>query len=176
VLSLRATTTSTTNVTVSVRVNDPERSCRITLPIDLPVGSNEDHRTTTHRDAPNQHPWSSIEPAGQACYPMPSLTIAAGGKLTLGAGNIFAVNPNGQDLTQISVPSCPAGATVPITLVFTAAVKLQHAQVPASGFAALYLHRPGSPNNPLAFKYEKSVAKLLLVGGEWLLDSYHSTQ
>lgn len=54
-----AQTDSATDVTVTVVHNDPDRSCRIGLPVEFPVGSNEDHRTTTHRDAKDQHPPSA---------------------------------------------------------------------------------------------------------------------
>jgi len=175
-LRILAQTTSATDVTVSVVVNNATRSTRISLPVDFAVGSNEDHRQTTHRDAENQHPWGSMEPAGTATFPMPSLTIAAGGKLILDAGNFFLVDPSTNDLRMISTPSVSAGQTVPITLVFTGAVKLQHQQTPDAGFSDLYLHRDGSVNNPLAFKHPFSAASFVYAAGTWVMTSFHSTQ
>jgi len=183
ILNIAAATTSTTPVTVTAIVNDPGHTCRISLPLEFAVGGNEDHRTLTHRDAEDQHPYSALEPVGLARVPFvgaslaEALTGAPNGKLALGDSNRQLVSPAGFDLTQIETPTVVSGASVEKELVFSAAVKLQHDVTPDTGYSALYVHRTGSIKNPLWFKYAYSVARLLYLPSidRWKVMSWHDT-
>jgi hypothetical protein len=179
-LSIKAQTTSTTDVTVSVVVNDIGHTCRLSLPVDFPVGAQEDHRQTTHRDASDQHPWSAIEPRGTATFPVSdTLVIDEDGKLELPAGNIFTVTGPEEStptLTQISVPDCGANETVPIRLIFLVSVSIAHQTVPESGFGTIFVCQDGSHNNPLNLGGASSTAEFTYLGGQWILNCYRSTE
>jgi hypothetical protein len=175
--SIKAQTTSTTDVVVSVIVNDTARSARISLPVEFTVGGAEDHRQLTHRDAAAQHPWSSIQPVGLATVPLLPATIATGGKLTIGASNRYLVNPDGNSLVMISTPNVGADQSVDLILVFTTPVVIQHMQTADTGFEHLYLHEAASILNPLNFDnaYSTATFRWLAGLGAWVLGEYHAT-
>lgn len=149
----------------------------INPPIDVGVTEQWWGVSSSTGSSAHQHHWDDIQPVGRATYPMPMLSVATGGKLTLGSGNFFTVDPNGfTELNMISLPTFPAFTTVPLRLIFTGALKLKHGQIADSGFAPLYLRDPTAVGGPdVGFKHSWSVADFVFAGGSWLLSSFNST-
>lgn len=93
--------------------------------------------------AAHTHAWSDLRPEGLAKIPYTaaSLVDAGGGngKLALADSNLYRVNPNSCNLTQIEVPTLDAGTTVKLTLVFTAPILVAPNVAPDIGYAGLHL-------------------------------------
>lgn len=121
--------------------------------------------------AGHTHIWSAIVPSGTARFPMPTLTIATGGKLTLEDGNFFVVNPNGNDLEMISDPVVGAYQTRPLFLLFTAPVSIVHQATPASGYCTIV-----SSTDGLYLPTDWSTAILIYAGGQWVVSSERSPE
>jgi hypothetical protein len=161
-----AATSSATNVTVAFTWQDAARVTRVATTMQFPVaGGTNWHPDLLGRDQADQHPWSALEPVGQAHQPYATVSIGTGWLDNDGANVLLVVGCSsaGTHFKGLKTPSVASDVTVRQLVAFDGSIVLDdQASSPPGGWSPLRLQASAvSSSNAITLTRAYSVVEFL---------------